>query len=73
MHKMAVFCNIKFQTFPGEHAPGPPSELLNFRTQVHSLCTQVQTGQGKTLLLYVMASKFRHLAGYKDGTGTFCC
>ena len=21
----------------------------------------------------VMASNFRHLAGYKDGTGTFCC
>ena len=24
-------------------------------------------GQGR------MASNFRHLAGYKDGTGTFCC
>ena len=21
------FCNIKFQNFPGEHAPGPPREL----------------------------------------------
>ena len=45
------FCNIKFQNFPGEHAPDPPSELrpLNLRTQVYSLCTQVQTGLGKTL------------------------
>ena len=35
--------------------PDPLTSLrpLNFRTQVYSLCTQVKTDQGKTLIQYV--------------------
>ena len=58
--KNGRFRNIKFQNFPGEHAPRTPlagspfgrgSGLwpLNFRTQVPTFRTQVKTGLGKNL------------------------
>ena len=52
VHKMAVFFfQHQISKISGKHEPQQALRPLTFRTQVYLLCTQVQTGLGKTLLV----------------------
>ena len=52
VHKMAVFFfQHQISKISGKHEPQQALRPLTFRTQVYLLYTQVQTGQGKTLLV----------------------
>ena len=61
MHTAIVFIDLSKAFDNVQH------QLLLLKLQQHGIGAQHLPGSG------VMASNFRHLAGYKDGTGTFCC